>query len=135
MAFLSKMLSYKLTDSDIVVWAFLVCYQGRIKSRAVGQSCGKILADFVQKRAENGPHFLKLVFLLLFSLILCKSKKYYTFPRHVDTNNKIFIGPKVFKVKFRKGPDFFHSVRTFPPDWPERFARNWQHCVLRVVST
>jgi hypothetical protein len=35
---------------------------GPNKSRAAGQSCGQILADFVQKRAENGPHFLKMSF-------------------------------------------------------------------------
>jgi hypothetical protein len=30
--------------------------------------------------------------------------------------------------------DFFLSGRIFPPDWPESFAKNWQHCVRRCAG-
>ncbi len=39
---------------------------GRIKSRAAGQSCGRILTDFVQKEPKKGRTSYKLVFLLFF---------------------------------------------------------------------
>jgi hypothetical protein len=29
---------------------------------------------------------------------------------------------------------FFLSRRIFPPDWPESFAKNWQHCVRRCAG-
>ena len=56
------------------------------------------LADFVQRGPKNGRTSENFVFFRLFSLILCsKSKKYYTFSGHIDTNNKIFICPNAFK--------------------------------------
>ncbi len=50
--------------------------KGRIKSGAAGQICGRILADFEQKRAEKGPNFKKNDSLLLSSLIPGKYKKF-----------------------------------------------------------
>ncbi len=46
-----------------------------------GQICGRNLADLDQKRAEKRAELIKkVVFLVLFSLILGKYKKYYAFP-------------------------------------------------------
>ncbi len=70
----------------------------------------------------------KLVFLPLFSLILCKSKQYYNFPRHVKTDIKILISPKrLQKVKFSRRPDFFLSGRIF-------FRRTGRKVLPRVSS-
>ncbi len=49
------------------------------------------------EKAEKGRNFLKISFPPLFSLFLCKSKKYYTFPSQVDTNSKISFRPNAFK--------------------------------------
>jgi hypothetical protein len=60
------------------------------KKKRAGQSCGRSFADFVQK----GPNLIKTCF----SLILSNSvqiKEILYFPRHVDTDNKIFISPKL----------------------------------------
>jgi hypothetical protein len=65
----------------------------------------------------------KLVFFLLFSLFLCKSKKYYTFPKQVDTDNEIFMSPNAFKKSNLVGAGFFLSGRIFPPDWSENLPR------------
>jgi hypothetical protein len=56
--------------------------------------CIASFGRFCTERAEKAPN---LVFLLLFSLILCKSKKYYTFHRHIDTNNEIFVAQRPSK--------------------------------------
>jgi hypothetical protein len=56
---------------------------GRIERRVAGQICGIILADFVQKGPKKVQIAGKFVFFLLFSLILGKSKKYYTFPSDI----------------------------------------------------
>jgi hypothetical protein len=47
------------------------------------------------------------------SYILCKSKKYYTFPRHVDTDNKIIINPNAFKNSNLLGDRIFFSAAEF----------------------
>ncbi len=59
-------------------------HSNKIKSRAAGKICGRILADFVLKGTKSGQNSGKYVFLLFFSLILSKSKKYYTFLTEVD---------------------------------------------------
>ncbi len=45
------------------------------EKKAVGQTCGIILADFVY----DGPNCWTVVFLVLFSVIIAESKKYFTF--------------------------------------------------------
>jgi hypothetical protein len=47
------------------------------------------LADFEQKGPKRGRTSGKFVFLLFFSLILGKPKKYYTFP--TDLYKDIFV--------------------------------------------
>ena len=59
--------------------------KGPNKRRAAGQ----ILADFVQKVPKRGQTSGKFVFLLFFSLILGKSKKYFNVP--TDTDQEIFF--------------------------------------------
>jgi hypothetical protein len=67
-----------------------------------------ILANFVQKGQKWGRASEKLGFLLLLFLILCTSKKYLIFARHLDTKNTNFHPPKCLqKVKFSSGQDFF----------------------------
>jgi hypothetical protein len=55
--------------------------RGRIKSGLAGRFCGPIRADFVQNRAE---YLLESSFS---THILCKSKKYYTFPTDIDKDS------------------------------------------------
>jgi hypothetical protein len=89
-----------------------------------------MLRPILFKQGRKGAELLKKIeFLLLFFLILCNLKKYYTFPRHADTDNKISMSLKCLqRVKFSRGSDFFLSDRIFPPDWPESFAKSWQQC-------
>ncbi len=74
----------------------------------------KLRPNFGRFCTEGAELDKKFVFLL-FSIILCKSKKYYIFPGHVDTDNKIFISPPkcLQKFKFSKEPNFFLSGRIF----------------------
>jgi hypothetical protein len=66
------------------------------------------ILDFVYKQGRKGAELLKkLKFLLLFSLIRCKLKKSYTFPRHVDTDNKISMNLNAFKESNLVGDGFF----------------------------
>jgi hypothetical protein len=44
------------------------------------------------ERVEKGPNFGKFVFLLFFSLIIGKSKYYYTFPADIDIESFVSKG-------------------------------------------
>jgi hypothetical protein len=83
-----------------------ITQRGRINSGAAGQICGRKIA------------FLRLIFLNL-----CKFKKYYTFP----TVHR--------KLKITRVPNYFLSGRIFPPNWPERPAKGWQHWKTAMDSS
>ncbi len=81
--------------------------KGPNKSRASGQSCRQILADFVQK----GPNFIKYSFPLIFSnSVQIKEKLFLSKARRHRLQN--FHQPKCLqKFKFSREPFFFLSQR------------------------
>ncbi len=44
------------------------------------------------RKVEKGPNFGEFVFLLFFSLIICKFKNYYTFPADIDIESFVSKG-------------------------------------------
>jgi hypothetical protein len=78
-----------------------------------------------RKEAERMGNF---VFLLLFYLILGKSKIYCTFSTDID--NDSFVSKAQMPSKrinyCTRGPNFFLSIRIFPPNWPDKSAESWQ---------
>jgi hypothetical protein len=75
-----------------------------------------LVADFVQKGQKRGRTSGKFVFILFFSLILGKSKKYYNFP--IDTDKDKFVSKdkkRLHEEKISTGPIFFPQCRIFPP--------------------
>jgi hypothetical protein len=59
------------------------------------------LGPFCTERAKRRPKFWKVCSLLLFSAILGKSKKYYTFP--TDKDKDIFVSKAQMPSKITKG--------------------------------
>ncbi len=78
--------------------------------------------------------YVSLFFLLLFSLIIGKTKNITLCPllRHIYMIH-IFKAQMPSKCQnySSKGPDLFLSGRIFPPDWPETSAMKWQHIELQ----
>ncbi len=110
---------------SVANWPIFGCItqKGRIKSIAAGQSFGRILADFVQK-GPNFTNFIKISFSLIFSNSLCKSK-IVNFPRHLDTDNKIFISVNAFKISNLVGSRiFFSAAEFFPRTSQKSFAKS-----------
>jgi hypothetical protein len=65
------------------------------------------LADFVQKGPKRGRTSGKFDFLLFFSLILGKSKNYYTFPSDTVKDNFVSKGKRrLQKGKIARRPNF-----------------------------
>jgi hypothetical protein len=62
-----------------------ITQKGPIKIRVDGQSCGKILADFVQKGLKKGPNFLKISFspLIFSKFVQIKEILYFAHCRHI----------------------------------------------------
>jgi hypothetical protein len=69
----------------------------------------------LNRKGSKGAELLKyyLAFLLLLSLILCKSTKNYNLSEHVDTDNKIFINPNAFKNSNLVGDRIYFSAAEF----------------------
>jgi hypothetical protein len=69
----------------------------------------------------------KFVFLLLFSLILGKSRKHYTFPL-TQTKTVFFSKSKGRqKLKITDGRIFVLSGGTFHQSWQKNLGKSWQH--------
>jgi hypothetical protein len=51
-------------------------------------------------------------------------KEIQTFPRHIDTDNKIFISPNAFKKSNLVGDLIIFSASYFLPDLLESFAQS-----------
>ncbi len=78
--------------------------------------CGRILAHFVQKGPKRAQTSFKFLFVLLFSVIIRNSKKYYTFAMHIVTDELFYLQPKCLqKVKISKGTDFLLCGRIILP--------------------
>jgi hypothetical protein len=95
-----------------------------------GKSAAEFLANFEQKGPKSGRPLTKIVSLLLSSLILLKSKKYYYFPEHTCQNN-VFLKPKFLQKgkTFYLGADFFPQWPNFSSGLAEKvLQRGWQHC-------
>jgi hypothetical protein len=88
-----------------------------------------------RKGAEKVQSSRKCILTALFTLILCKSKKYYTFATDIDKDNFCVSSTNALKrVKITRGPNFFLSGRIFPPSWPEISAKSWQHCNKKKLN-
>jgi hypothetical protein len=83
---------------------------------------------FCTERAKRVANSVTFDFLLLFSLILGKSKEYYYFFTYIYKKSLASKAkmPSKKEGKISKGPNFFLNGRIFPGNWPERPAKSWQ---------
>ncbi len=85
---------------------------------------------FCTERAEKRSNFMKVCFPTLLLSNLGKSK---TIMLILLTWTKIvlFLKAKCLPTgKITRSRIFFFSGRIFPPNWPEKSAKSWQHCFL-----
>ncbi len=107
--------------------------RGRIKIGGARQICGQILAVLYRKGQQGGQTSDNFAFLLLLSIKIGTSRKYFTFPTDKDQDCFFFWSTNaVKKVKITRGPNFSSVAEFFPPNWPERSAKSWQHWIPRT---
>ncbi len=77
---------------------------------------------FCQKEQKKGRTSEKKVLLVLSSMILGTSKKYYSFPAHIDYD-RLFLWSNAFKKWYLLGAGVFPERLNFLPELPGNFCK------------
>ncbi len=102
--------------------------RSRIKSGEAGQICGRIMAVLYRKGQQGSQISDNFAFLLLLSIKIGESRKYFSFPTDKDEDCFLSIAQMLKEIKITRGPNFSSAAEFFTPNWPERSAKSWQLC-------